>query len=241
MATHVGAAASKGKLLEVLTQGDPQDVVFTAGHGVGFPLGDSHQESCNGALVCQEWPGPKTWKGALTNDLYLGGADIDDKSSIRASVVFSFACFGAGTPRMDDFTRRGSVTPSTLQHGRSSAGCPSAYWLTRAGGCWRSSGTSIERGGCSFQWKGQQQLEVFRSALVDLLDGFPVGAAMEYFNQRYAELSTDLTSELDQIRNSGKLADDFELAAMWTANNDAVNYTIVGDPAVRAVTRTSQP
>lgn len=238
--THVGTAATKVKLLDVLTQGVGQDVIFTGGHGVGFPLGDARQESNNGALVCQEWPGPNVWKEALTDDFYVSGADIDDVSLVHASIVFSFACFSAGTPRMDDFTRRAFSDPVDIAARPFVARLPMRLLAHESGGVLAFVGHVDRAWGCSFQWAGQQQLEVFRSALIKLLDGYPVGAAMEYFNQRYAELSTDLTSELDEIRNLGKLADDFDLAAMWTANNDARNYTIVGDPAVRARARTSQ-
>lgn len=231
---HVGAAASKAGLIDVLTAGSAPDVVFTASHGVAFPLGDDRQESDNGALVCQEWPGPRAADGALTDDVYLSGADIVDGTAVHGSVVLSFACFGAGTPLMDDFTRRAFTDPVAIAERPFVARLPQRLLAHESGGVLAFVGHVDLAWGCSFQWRGQRQLEVFRSALMDLLDGYPVGAAMEYFNQRYAELSADLTSEIDDIRNFGRIPDDFELASLWTANNDARNYTIVGDPAVRA-------
>jgi hypothetical protein len=231
---HVGAAATKPQLVDLLTQGNAPDVVFTASHGVGFPLGHDRQESDNGALVCQEWPGPRAGKGALTDDVYLSGADIVGDSPVHGSVVCSFACFGAGTPHMDDFSRRAFKDPTNIAERSFVARLPQRLLAHEDGGVLAFVGHVDLAWGCSFQWKGHPQLEVFRGALSNLLDGYRVGAAMEYFNQRYAELSADLTSELDEIRNSGKIPDDFELATLWTANNDARNYAIVGDPAVRA-------
>ena len=235
--TAVGANATKARLLELLTEGESPDVVFTASHGVAFPSGSDEQRSDNGALVCQEWPGPKAWKKALPGEFYLSGSDIDAASSVHGSVVFSFACFGAGTPQMDDFTRRAFEEPAAIAEEPFVARLPQRLLAHPHGSVLAFVGHVDRAWGCSFTWKGQQQLEVFRSTMADLLDGCPVGAAMEWFNQKYAELSADLTSELDNIRNFGRIPDDFELASMWTSNNDARNYTIVGDPAVRIRSR----
>jgi hypothetical protein len=80
--------------------------------------------------------------------------------------------------------------------------------------------------------KSVAQLSTFESAFTRLLEGYPAGAALEYFNARYAELATTLSADLEDLKMNKKV-DPLELATTWTANNDARGYIIIGDPAVR--------
>jgi len=80
-------------------------------------------------------------------------------------------------------------------------------------------------------------IETFDSTIDALLHGKPAGASNEYFNQRYAEISTMLTEELD---SPPATQNDVKIAGMWTSNNDARNYTFIGDPAVRLAVGSKQ-
>ncbi|MFN2227436.1 MAG: hypothetical protein ACK2UY_14030, partial [Anaerolineae bacterium] len=73
----------------------------------------------------------------------------------------------------------------------------------------------------------------FQSAVERLLRGQPVGLAMEYLNGRYAALSTELNQAIQDHQDFGRRIDPYELARLWTGNNDARGYVVLGDPAVR--------
>lgn len=84
----------------------------------------------------------------------------------------------------------------------------------------------------SFSWTGESQPEVFKSTLTKLLDGEPIGWCMKYLNTRHAELSVELCG-LFQNRQNLVPVDQEQLSRVWRANNDARNFIVLGDPAVR--------
>jgi hypothetical protein len=89
--------------------------------------------------------------------------------------------------------------------------------------------------GYSFTWSGGAQrvhTAAIESTLRRLLQGERIGYAMEYLNQRYAELVTMLGDELTAVRNL-RQPDERALAELWTAAYDARGHCVLGDPAVR--------
>ena len=96
----------------------------------------------------------------------------------------------------------------------------------------------VERAwGYSFMWpRVGEQLDTFESTLSAVMNGKRLGAAIEYFNDRYAALTTELEDEKDNLQY-GAIPDPMGISGLWTARNDARNYVILGDPAVRIAVR----
>jgi hypothetical protein len=227
-----GAGATKQALAEILSgrQGKPA-LLFTASHGLGFPSGHPDQRERQGALLCQDWPGPLAWQGRpIPPEWSFAAADLAGED-VTGLVAFCFACHGAGTPAFDDFSHRNGWEPRRIAPGDFVARLPQRL-LER--GALAVVGHLERAWSSSFLWRDASQVDVFESTLKLLLDGWPVGAAMEYFNQRYAELATLLAAALRRAF-SGESVDAREVSRLWTAHNDARGYVVAGDPAVRLV------
>ncbi|HEV7505225.1 MAG TPA: hypothetical protein VGS07_09960 [Thermoanaerobaculia bacterium] len=232
--TVLGDEATRGRLGDLLDEAPA--FLFAACHGLGFAAGDSEQRERQGALVCQDWPGPGP--GRIDREHYFAAEDVGEQADVHGLVAFCFACFGAGTPRWDEFTRKSQGRRELSSSGSFMGRLPQRLLGHPRGGALAVVGHVDRAWGFSLVWPDAgPQITAFESTLRRLLDGQPVGWAMEFFNQRYAELASDLAAEVEAL-GFGKKLDETVIADLWTASHDARNYTIVGDPAVRVACNT---
>jgi hypothetical protein len=238
----VGAEATKARFGSLLGGNDTPALFFSASHGMGFQTGDPRQERIQGALVTQDWPGPQGWQRELPADFYLSADDIADDAQLHGLIAFHFACFGAGTPRLEDYqtldltnlrerlARSMAKRAFVAQLPRRLLGHPGGGALAVIGHVERALGSSFQ-----FNSRGGQRSSVttFESGLRRLMRGQPVGLAVEAFNERYADVCADLTEAVRRVNDEGRIPDDAELAELWMASTDARGYIVLGDPAVR--------
>ncbi|NEO76509.1 MULTISPECIES: C25 family cysteine peptidase [Moorena] len=234
--TLLDKEATKASLSQLLGGSETPALLFTASHGVCFPKDHPRQLLHQGALICQDWPGVfrESEKKELNPDIhYFSADDIGDDAQIHGLIAFNFACYSSGTPKLDDFAHRTGQQRSEIAPYAFMAQLPQRLLSHPKGGALAVIGHVERAWGYSFKWKrAGQQTEVFESTFKRLMEGHPIGSAVEFFNERYAELSSDLSHELEEMKYK-TLVKDEDLAYLWTANNDARNYLIVGDPAVK--------
>jgi hypothetical protein len=225
-----GEEATKANLLEVLhsRQQAPPSFLFTASHGMGgWPKGDARQRPGQGALLCQDWPG----FGRIKPDHYLTAAEVEPDARLQGLVAFVFACYGAGTPRYDPFLK--DLAGGSVELTEAPFVSALAQRLL-AGGALAVIGHVERAWGYSIQPPGVgPQLQPFRNLIGRVLAGEPVGHSTMDFSQRYATYSTELLSKLDPSLPEARRPTDGELAWAWIERNDAQNYLVLGDPAVR--------
>jgi len=238
--------ATKANLKELLGGAQTPAMLFTATHGMEFSQDDPRQLPHQGALMCQDWPGPEKHKGKISQDFYFAGDDLSHDAQLLGSVVFCFACYGAGTPLYDDFARqafkkREAITPRPFV-----AQLPSRLLSHPNGGALAVIGHVERAWPYSFLWSGQgknkliQQTGTFENLLERLFKNYPIGFATERFNERYGELATELTSVLDDLEFGAQFSPQ-DVVGLWTAHNDARDYIVLGDPAIRlAVAQTGE-
>jgi hypothetical protein len=221
--------STKDRLKRLLGGAETPALLFTASHGLGYPLGDDRQKLYQGALLCQDWPGPSTLPG---HEMFFAGDDLDSSSGLLGLVAFHFACFGAGTPQREFFGVPGVKPATSIARRDFTSALPQRLLAHPRGGALAVVGHVDRAWSFSFQWGEQDsQTVTFESMLYKLLKGQTVGSALEDLSLRYAELATLLSGKIYDAEISKPNL--MEMARLWTAHNDARGYALLGDPAVR--------
>jgi len=230
--TILGAAATKAQLAQVLGGDESAPLLLTASHGMSFPRGDPRQLDKQGALLCQDWPGPVGWDEEIPPEFYFSAADVGDEADVHGKIVFQFACFGGGTPEFDGFSTDPLSPPERIAEYPFLARLPQRLLNHPKGGALAVISHVDRAWTTSFSWSAAGQPQVFDSTIKRLLKGHPVGSAMEYFNQRHAELAVKVSGMWDDREASLEVSRS-RFSRVWRAGNDARNFLVFGDPAVR--------
>jgi hypothetical protein len=226
-----GEQATKERLRRLLSRSEMPALLFTASHGVSFPPKDPRQLFDQGALICQDWPGPRKWRGQISRDHYFSAEDLAEDVDLSGMVAFLFLCFGGGTPEYDNFgfyaaleklPRRIAPHPFVARLPQKLLGRGVLAVLSHSDRAWTM----------SFHWGEESETSLFRDMLARLLEGVPVGHAMEPFGRRAAELASQLAGLLEE-QALGREVDTELIARLRVAANDAKSFSVFGDPAVR--------
>lgn len=230
----LGDDATKASLLEALHAARPPAILFTASHGMALRCGHAAQATTQGALLCQDWPG----FGSVRKEHFLAASDIADDANVNGVVAFLFACFGAGTPDADQFlmdlSQAGQAPPLAPQP--FIAALPQRLLAHPNGSALAVIGHIDRAWSFSIQAPKMHgaQIGAFRNSIGSIATGEPVGHAIcGQFGNKFAALSVLLLNAVAPTAASAMRLSDRELVTRWLERNDAQNYVLLGDPAVR--------
>jgi hypothetical protein len=226
-----GADATKDALDSIVSgtiPGGAPSILFSGGHGMEFDASDPLQAATQGALVCQDWPG----FGAIDGSHWYAASDVSSHAKVHGLIHVMFACYGGGCPSHDEFDRLGG-TPRQLAERAFFSRLPQRLLSDPGGGALAVLAHIDRAWAYSFQApRGGSQVQGFRDVLGRLMIGERIGQATDSFNLRWAALSTTLAEyQLDAFR--GADVPLRTLGRMWVARDDARNFVVLGDPAVR--------
>lgn len=158
----------------------------------------------------------------------LTADDVGTGADLTSSMIFLVADNSAGSPLIDRFAREGTkiLAPSPfvsrlaqrlLGHERGPlavVGHVDRVWAV------------------STSWSDGREDVNFRDLFERIFKGHTLGEGMSAISCRYAALAAQLTGLLGD-RQAGADVSPELIGSLWTAMNDARNYIVLGDPAVR--------
>jgi hypothetical protein len=233
--------ATKASLGRLLRSPERPAFLFTATHGVVFRNpSDARLAEVQGALVCQEWTGPRrgTRPEELLHRCVFAGADIPEGEDFRGLIAFLFGCCTVGTPRQRlTFHRTERESWRLIREPLSAQPWISAMaWrlLSNPGG---AAAAVVGHVGEALAFDEGLQTSLactpaLRACIHEILRGRRVGAAMEEISGALAAFADAHAEDQQQATLGNPLARD-SLPASGFAYLDARNYAIMGDPAAR--------
>ncbi len=224
--------SDRAALKELLGSSQTPALLFTASHGMKFSYFNPDQYRLQGALICQDWKGRNS--GPVTRQHYFAAEDVSDSANLLGSVVFHFACFGAGTPYWDNFAISRFENRAALAARPFISALPNRLLSHPGGGALAVIGHVDEALNFSFQWpRIEEQNTAYQGILYQLMAGKPVGLALENMNDRYSEIATMFASTQEDLKynQAPSLAELAQVGFEYASLSDSRGYVILGDPA----------
>jgi hypothetical protein len=164
-------------------------------------------------------------------DHYFAAEDLQGDAKVHGMIHFFFACYGGGCPKFDTYSRLPDGTAKQIASTPMVARLPQTMLTSGA----LAVLAHIDRAwSYSFQGgRGAPQIQEFRDVMIRVMRGDRIGQCTDQFNLRWAVLSTELADARRQQEVFPGQVSDPVLANQWVARDDARNYLILGDPAVR--------
>ncbi|MCG8351610.1 MAG: C1 family peptidase [Chloroflexales bacterium] len=221
--------ATRANLEQILRGGDAERapaLLFTATHGIGLPPDDPRLLAQQGALVCQDWTG----FGSIKREHWFAAEDVPAQARVLGLIAVCFACYGAGCPHDDQFL---------FEHNKARPIIAPYPFIAQLPQQLLARGALAVLGHIDRAWNYSfntpntpAQSQAFADVIGRILTGKRLGFATDQFNMRQGALATLLADTLESVE-FGKRGAPSTLGPIWIARNDARNYALLGDPAVR--------
>lgn len=226
VSAHRGRQATKETALRLLGGDLKPALLFTATHGVAFERGDPRHPRHQGALLCQDSPGPALHGSRpLPPDHYVWAEDVSDQADVSGLVAFFFGCYTAGTPSSADASC--CVTSEPLRaHTPFLSRLPQRLLAHPRGGALAVIG-HVDPAWSGTFWTPRAGANVgtFQTLLSRIVNGERLGWALEAFGQAGGQVSTALEGA------RARRGPESRIDTLRTMNMR--NYMLLGDPAVR--------
>lgn len=243
--TMVGEQATRQHVCECIGCDATPALLVAAGQGVVYPRGTLKRMYHQGAIICQDWPGPVQWgqwgQQPIPEDYYVAGIHIDAHACFTGTIAFLCASGSAGTSH--------THTSDSLQQTEKTM--PRAFIadLPRRMLGHRKGGALAVVGHRAYVWSyapqepheqsqhapGISETQAFHNALNQLMGGDRLGLALEPLRVGYREALIALSTlfPLDVQAGTDRVKKERQVAVWWAMSRNLRDYVIIGDPAVR--------